>query len=146
MNDLGRLLRPSSIAVMGSVWAENVIKQCQKMGFAGQIYPVHPHKSHIGGIVAFTRLQDLPQSPDASFIGVNRHATVEVVKTLSDMGAGGAVCFAAGWAEAGEADLQNKLVQAAGKMPILGPNCYGVINYLDRALLWPDQQRHDSPE
>ena len=139
MNDLGRLLRPSSIAVMGSVWAENVIKQCQKMGFAGQIYPVHPHKSHIGGIVAFTRLQDLPQSPDASFIGVNRHATVEVVKTLSDMGAGGAVCFAAGWAEAGEADLQNKLVQAAGKMPILGPNCYGVINYLDGALLWPDQ-------
>ncbi|MFB0994016.1 MAG: CoA-binding protein, partial [Paracoccaceae bacterium] len=99
MNDLGRLLRPRSIAVMGSIWAENVIKQCQKMGFAGPIYPVHPYKSHIGGIAAFTSLQDLPQSPDASFIGVNRHATVEVVKILSDMGAGGAVCFAAGWAE-----------------------------------------------
>ena len=34
---------------------------------------------------------------------------------------------------------QAKLVAAAGDMPILGPNCYGVINYLDGALLWPDQ-------
>ncbi len=24
-------------------------------------------------------------------------------------------------------------------MPILGPNCYGLINGLDGALLWPDQ-------
>jgi acetate---CoA ligase (ADP-forming) len=55
------------------------------------------------------------------------------------MGAGGAICFASGWEEAGEAGLQAELVTAAGDMPILGPNCYGVINYLDGALLWPDQ-------
>jgi acyl-CoA synthetase (NDP forming) len=55
------------------------------------------------------------------------------------MGAGGAICFASGWTEAGEPGLQDRLVAAAGGMPILGPNCYGVINYLDGALLWPDQ-------
>ena len=38
------------------------------------------------------------------------------------------------------ADLQDQLLAAAGDMPILGPNCYGFINYLDGALLWPDQQ------
>jgi acetyl-CoA synthetase len=60
------------------------------------------------------------------------------------MGAGGAVCFASGFSEAvaedaAGSDLQAALVAAAGDMPILGPNCYGYINALDNALLWPDQ-------
>ena len=137
--DLTRLLRPRSIAVMGAVWAENVIAQCHKMGFAGPVWPVHPTKALIGGLPAHASLADLPEAPDATFIGVNRHATIGVVRQLSAMGAGGAVCFASGWTEAGESQLQGDLVQAAGAMPILGPNCYGVINYLDGALLWPDQ-------
>lgn len=137
--DLSRLLRPRSIAVMGSVWAENVIAQCRKMGFAGPVWPVHPAKPEIGGLPAFPSLAALPEAPDATFIGVNRHATVDVVAELAAMGAGGAICFASGWTEAGAPELQDRLVAAAGSMPILGPNCYGVINYLDGALLWPDQ-------
>ena len=139
MRDLSRLLRPRSIAVLGSVWAENVIVQCQKMGFAGPVWPVHPTKASIGGIKVYPTLADLPGVPDATFIGVNRHATVGVVAELAAMGAGGAVCFASGWRESGEPELQASLIAAAGDMPILGPNCYGVINYLDGALLWPDQ-------
>ena len=137
--DLHRLLRPRSIAVLGAVWAENVIAQCRAIGFAGPVWPVHPTKPMIGGLPAHASLADLPEAPDATFIGVNRHATVAVVRELSAMGAGGAVCFASGWTEAGEPQLQADLVAAAGDMAILGPNCYGVINYLDGALLWPDQ-------
>ncbi|EEW26100.1 CoA-binding domain protein [Rhodobacter ferrooxidans] len=125
--------------MLGSVWAENVIAQCRKMGFAGPVWPVHPLKQNIGGLPAYPSLADLPGVPDATFIGVNRHATVEVVRELAAMRAGGAICFASGWTEAGEPGLQAALVAAAGEMPILGPNCYGVINYLDGALLWPDQ-------
>jgi acyl-CoA synthetase (NDP forming) len=139
MRDLSRLLRPRSIAVLGSGWAANVIEQCAKMGFDGPVWPVHPTRDSIAGVACFRSLADLPSPPDATFIGVNRHATLDVVADLAAMGAGGATCFASGWEEAGEADLQAKLVAAAGDMPILGPNCYGVINYLDGALLWPDQ-------
>lgn len=139
MNRLDRLLRPKRIVVLGSVWAENVIVQCQKMGFAGPVWPIHPTKTEIGGLKAYPSLKDLPGCPDATFIGINRNATVDLVRDLNATGAGGAVCFAAGWAEAGEAALQAELVAAAGSMPILGPNCYGCINYLDGALLWPDQ-------
>jgi acyl-CoA synthetase (NDP forming) len=137
--DLSRLLRPRTIAVLGAGWAANVVEQCRRMGFDGPVWPVHPTRAEIGGAPAFRTLDALPEAPDATFVGVNRHATVEVVRALSSMGAGGAICFASGWTEAGEAGLQADLVAAAGAMPILGPNCYGVINYLDGALLWPDQ-------
>ncbi|WP_333816612.1 acetate--CoA ligase family protein [Tabrizicola sp.] len=139
MSRLDRLLRPRHIAVLGAAWALNVIEQCRKMGFDGPVWPVHPTKAEIGGLKAYASLADLPEPPDATFVGVNRFATLDVVAELSAMGAGGAICFASGWTEAGEPDLQDKLVAAAGDMPILGPNCYGVINYLDGALLWPDQ-------
>jgi acyl-CoA synthetase (NDP forming) len=139
MTRLGRLLRPRHIAVLGAGWALNVIEQCRKMGFSGPVWPVHPTKAEIGGIKAYPSLSHLPEPPDATFIGVNRFATIDLVGELAAMGAGGAICFASGWTEAGEAGLQDRLVQAAGDMPILGPNCYGVINYLDGALLWPDQ-------
>jgi len=139
MSRLDRLLRPRHIAVLGAGWALNVIEQCRKMGFQGPVWPVHPTKAEIGGLKAYASLADLPEPPDATFIGVNRFATIDVVAELAAMGAGGAISFASGWEEAGEAGLQDRLVAAAGGMPILGPNCYGVINYLDGALLWPDQ-------
>ncbi len=141
--DLSRLFRPRSIAVFGGgAWAPNVVEQCQKMGFAGAIWPVHPSRDEIRGLRCYRSVAELPGAPDASFVGVNRNLTIEVVAQLAARGAGGAVCFASGFREAGDqggADLQARLVAAAGDMPILGPNCYGLINYLDGALLWPDQ-------
>ncbi|MBY8976029.1 acetate--CoA ligase family protein [Rhodobacteraceae bacterium NNCM2] len=150
--DLSRLFRPRSIAVIGGGWGLEVVAQCQKMGFDGEIWPVHPKRDEVHGIPCYRSVADLPGAPDASFIGVNRHLTVEVIAELAARGAGGAVCFASGFAEAEDgreagAALQARLVEAAGEMPVLGPNCYGLINYLDGALLWPDQHggtRRDS--
>ncbi len=142
---LDRLLRPASIAVIGGGgWCENVIEQCEKIGFAGAIWPVHPSRAEVRGRRAFGSVEDLPGAPDAAFIGVNRHATIGVVAALAARGAGGAICFASGFREAvaelaDGADLQAQLLEAAGAMPILGPNCYGLINALDGAALWPDQ-------
>ena len=141
MTDLTRLLRPRSIAVVGGSAAAMVIRQCQLMGYKGEIWPVHPSKEEIEGLKTFRSVDELPAAPDATFIGVNRHLTLEIVEALAKRGAGGAVCYASGFLEADEEgrDLQAKLLQLAGDMPVLGPNCYGLINYADGALLWPDQ-------
>ena len=114
------------------------------MGYSGQIWPVHPIKREVAGVRAYRSVAELPEAPDAAFIGVNRHLTLDIIRELAERDAGGAICFAAGFLEAGKDDadgerLQAELIAAAGAMPIIGPNCYGLINYADGALLWPDQ-------
>ena len=136
-----RLLRPKSIAVVGGgEWCRAVIEQNIAMGYDGAIWPVHPKRDEIAGVRTFPDVSALPGVPDASFIGVNRHATIDTIRALNGCGAGGAVCFASGFRETEDgAGLQAELLEAAGEMTLLGPNCYGFVNYLDGALLWPDQ-------
>ncbi|MBU2959242.1 acetate--CoA ligase family protein [Citreicella sp. C3M06] len=145
MEPLSRFLSPRAIVVIGGgTWCESVVRQCRDTGFSGPIWPVHPKKSQVGGLPAYPDLASLPGTPDAAFIGVNRELSVQIAGELSAMGCGGAVCFAAGFSEAiselsdGDA-LQAQLVAAAGKMRILGPNCYGIVNALDGVALWPDR-------
>ena len=142
--DLSRLISPKTIAIFGGSWAENVVKQLKKAGYTGQIWPVHPHRQKLLDLPCFASVAELPAAPDASFIGVNKQLTVAVVQQLCERGAGGAVCFASGFLEseadvAGGAELQQQLLQAAADMPILGPNCYGLLNYLDNIPIWPDE-------
>jgi acyl-CoA synthetase (NDP forming) len=143
MTRLDRLLRPDTVAVVGGSWGRSVIEQLQRIGFKGDIWPIHPTHTEIAGLRCYENIESLPAAPDACFIGVNRHATLDVVGALASRGGGGAVCFASGFSEASaedqhSAELQQELLNRAGHMPVIGPNCYGFINYLDRALLWPD--------
>jgi acetyl-CoA synthetase len=138
-HSLTRLLRPSSIAVIGGKWAEAVVLSCVEVGFKGDIWPVHPHKDMVAGHKAYADLASLPAAPDAVFLGVNRKTSIAMIKELSAMGAGGVVAFASGFAEVEDGKAyQDALIASAGDMAVLGPNCYGMINYLDGALLWPD--------
>ena len=139
MPDLSRLLNPRSIAVIGGAPAARVVEQCQKLGYTGKIWPVHPSKKEMHGVPCYASLADLPGVPDAAFVAVNRHLTLDAISQLSAMGAGGAVCYASGFAESGDVELQAELVSRAGELPILGPNCYGFINALDGIALWPDE-------
>src|SRR5699024_11538901 len=51
----------------------------------------------------------------------------------------GCVLYSAGFSEIGNRALYERLVEAAGDMAMMGPNCYGAINFLDGVPLWPDR-------
>jgi len=137
-----RLLNPRSIAVFGGAQAQEVIRQSDLMGYKGEIWPVHPKKTEILGRTVYRSVEDLPGSPDAAYVGVNRHLTIDIVRDLAARDTGGAICYATGFSEVGEegSELEEQLLEASGTMPLVGPNCYGLLNYLNGAMLWPDQQ------
>ena len=137
-----RLLNPRSIAVFGGAPARELVRQNELMGYTGEIWPVHPSETEILGRKVYRSVAELPGCPDAAYVGVNRRLTVDIVRELAARGAGGAICYATGFTEAGAegSELEEQLLEASGNMPLIGPNCYGLLNYLNGAMLWPDQQ------
>jgi len=136
---LARLFSPRSIAFVGGTIAAMAIRRSVEMGYQGEIWPVHPTRKSMEGFKCYRSIEDLPGVPDAAHVGVNRELTIDIVSSLSHKGAGGCVCYAAGFAEMGAdgAELEQKLIEATGDMPLIGPNSFGILNFLDRCALWP---------
>lgn len=142
-----RLLRPRHIAFVGGADALVAIGEARRRGFAGDIWPVNPRRSEMAGLPCFATLEDLPSAPDAVFLAIPADAAVDAIRNLAEMKAGGVVCYTAGFGETdGDgAAREASLRKAAGDMAVIGPNCYGVINYLDGVALWPFTHGGDCP-
>ncbi len=136
---LSRLLNPTSIAFIGGNECAIAIKRTLELGFSGKIWAVHPKRVELSGIPTVKSIDDIDGPIDAAFIAVKREPTVDVVRALRKRNCGGAVIYAAGFAEAGATELQEEMLRAADGMPLLGPNCYGFVNSLAKAALWPDE-------
>ena len=136
---LHRLLNPSSIVFVGGGECAIAITRCREFGFAGTIHAVNPRRPELGGIATVASIEDIDGPIDAAFVAVKREPTIDIVRALRARGCGGAVIYASGFAETGASDLQEQLLAAADGMPLIGPNCYGYVNGLARAALWPDE-------
>jgi len=64
-----RLLKPRSIAVFGGAQAQETIHQSDRMGYKGEIWPVHPKKTEIMGRPVYRSVEDLPGSPRCCICG-----------------------------------------------------------------------------
>ena len=134
-----RLIKPKHIAFVGGVDAEIAIGEAKRAGFKGLIWPVNPRREQLGGHKCFQTLEDLPSAPDAVYLAIPRDHALNAVKDLAKLGAGGIVCYTAGFGEADPEgqEVENLLAEYAGDMALIGPNCYGIINYVDKVALWP---------
>lgn len=138
-DNLKRLLAPRHLAFVGGRSMARALRRCADGGFTGPMWLVNPQHASIDGVPCVASIAELPCGPDAVFIATNRELTVQCVAELAARDAGGAICYASGFAETGAEGraLQQQLLDAAGNMALLGPNCYGLLDYLHGAALWP---------
>ncbi|WP_165678325.1 acetate--CoA ligase family protein [Metapseudomonas otitidis] len=137
--NLQRLLAPRHLAFVGGRSMARALKRCAEGGFPGAMWLVNPQYDELEGVPCVRSVAELPEGPDAVFVATNRDLTLQAVAELAAKEAGGVICYASGFAETGAEGeaLQRRLLASAGDMALLGPNCYGLLDYLHGAALWP---------
>ena len=138
-SNMQRLVAPSTMAFIGGTQVEYTLKTLATLPFEGKVHVVHPKRQDIAGYRCVPSIRDLPSVPDAVFLAVNADASIVALNELRELGAGGVVCYASGFAEIGEAGMErnHKFIEAAGDMAVVGPNCYGLVNYVNHGSIWP---------
>ena len=126
---------PKTIAVVGAsarsfALPNTFIRRIRELGYAGDIYPIHPNAAEIDGLPAYKSLADTPKPIDYAYIAVAGGLIPAMLEA-----ANGRLRFAhvisSGFAEVDEGrDLQEKLVAAAraGGLRLVGPNCMGLFS------------------
>ncbi len=140
---LQRLLVPRSVALIGAgAWTDAVAEGARVLGYPGEVWRIHPMRPSTAEATYYRSVDDLPGPPDSAFIAAPNQDVPAIATALARRGAGGFVCFSAGFSETGTPEgqrLTRELCDGAGHVPFLGPNCYGMVNFFDRVALWPDQ-------
>jgi acetyl-CoA synthetase len=144
--DLGRLMRPASIAVIGATdrpgsYAAETLINLEKVGFPGPVWGVNPGRREVLGRECFPTVADLPGAADAVVVAIPAAGVPDVIDQAGARGCGGAVIFSAGFDEVvAGAGLQRDLVAAAAAhgLPVCGPNCNGIVAPGRRLALWGD--------
>lgn len=141
-----KLFKPNSVALVGAsdrpgsfgfFAAKNLIDTGDKI----KKYFVNPKREEILGIKTYKSLEELPEVPELILLGIPAKATNPILRQAGEMGIKAAIVFSSGFAEDhlyGGVELEEEMIKIANKysMKILGPNCLGIMNNVDKVKLW----------
>ncbi|WP_423457590.1 acetate--CoA ligase family protein [Ottowia sp. VDI28] len=139
-DDLDRLMRPQSVAIIGASEDSSRIggrplRYLRESGFQGRVYPVNPNRSIVQGLRSYPSIDAVPDAVDVVILAIPASGVVAAAQACANKGCGGLIIFSAGFAETGEEgkemqDALSELVHRTG-IRIIGPNCLGIFNAVD---------------
>lgn len=137
--DLSPLVAPKSIAVIGvsrsgGGWGVNTVKRLRQFGYIGDLYTVGAPEMGLQA-EAVESLGTLPSPVDLLIVAVPAVAVPDVIQEAQkEKACRSALVFSSGFAELDDDGRQREVALrgAANGMPLLGPNCLGIVNRSDR--------------
>lgn len=132
---LSRLLRPTSVALVGATdrsnWSVNALANLRRYSPEVRVELVHPHRSEVLGRPAVSALRELAGPIDLAYVMAPREYVPGIIREAGELGVGGIVVLTAGFGETADGRVHHReLVAAATEtgLPVLGPNGSGFVD------------------
>jgi acetyl coenzyme A synthetase (ADP forming)-like protein len=129
---MNRLMKPRSVAVIGASnekgkIGNSVMRNLIDGGYAGEIHPVNPKADEICGRKAYRSIVDVPGEVDVAVFTIPAKFVPAALEETGEKGVPAAVLIPSGFAETGNEELQEQVVEIARRrgVRLLGPNIYG---------------------
>ena len=132
VKSMNRIMQPKAVAVIGASdetgkIGNSVMKNLINGGYKGQIYPIHPKAAEIMGHKAYKSVKDVPGEIDAAVFAIPAKLVAGALVECGEKKIAGAILIPSGFAETGNHEGQDELVEIGRKYNIrlMGPNIYG---------------------
>ncbi|WP_158291919.1 acetate--CoA ligase family protein [Paracraurococcus ruber] len=141
---LARIVSPRSVAVIGASddvgkFGGRVIHYLIKHGYGGRLLPINPNRPAIRGLPAFPGIAAAPGPVDVAILAVPVGLLLREIEACAEAGVGACIVITGKLADAGAegAAIEARAVAAAraAGMRLVGPNCLGIFNVTDGAML-----------
>lgn len=134
---LNYIFTPKTVAVIGATEnpgsvGRTVLWNLISNPFGGVVFPVNPKRASILGIKAYPTIADVPEKVDLAVVVTQASLVPDLIGACVDAGVKSAIVISAGFKELGAPgeELEQRILAHArrGNMPLIGPNCLGVMN------------------
>ena len=132
VRQMNRIMKPDAVAVIGASAEDgkignSVMKNLINGGYKGQIYPIHPKADEILGYKAYKSVKDVAGAIDVAVFAIPAKFVAQALTEVGEKKIPGAVLIPSGFAETGNVEGQEELVEIARKhgVRLMGPNIYG---------------------
>ena len=132
VTSMNRIMKPKSVAVIGASdeagkIGNSVMKNLINGGYKGEIYPIHPKAAEIMGHKAYKSVKDVPGEIDTAVFAIPAKFVAGALIECGEKKIAGAMLIPSGFAETGNHEGQDELVEIGRKYNIrlMGPNIYG---------------------